>query len=165
MLKIILPQNVLEKDKYGALSSSQKGEYVHTLLKQVLELNPKGITVSGIDKATYLGKSTIWHHLELLASRAECLKVEMGDTAIYHSNVVLASLKELGTKDKYFNYSFHLVENFLGRFARVQAKQDDKSGNNIVVSGMLINPDSLGDFLNSLGKIKENHLNGDSKQD
>lgn len=69
MLKINLPQNMLEKEQYLALASAQKGEYIHKLLQDILELNPNGVTVSQIDKATYIGRSTIWHHLEVLASR------------------------------------------------------------------------------------------------
>ena len=86
MLKITLPPNILEKEQYLALSSSQKGEYIHNLLKEILELNTHGVTISQIDKSTYFGRSTIWHHLEILASRAECIKMERGDTEVFHSN-------------------------------------------------------------------------------
>jgi len=99
MLKTNLPQNILEKEEYLALSSSQKAEYISNLLKEILELNPEGVTVSQIDEVTYIGHSTIWHHLEILASRAICLRMDRGDTEVYHSNKVLAPLKELDIMD------------------------------------------------------------------
>ena len=163
MLKINLPQNTLEKEQYLVLSSSQKGEYIHNLLKEILDLNPSGITVSQIDKATYIGRATIWHHLEVLASRGDCLKMDRGDTEVYHSNKVIDPLKELDIEGEHYSYWFHLVENTYGKFVRIQAKQQDRSGNIISYSGVLINSSLVPDILNSLARIKEDHLNEEPK--
>ena len=89
VLKLNLPENILGKEQYVALSTYQKGEYVTNLLKQIIELNPQGVTISQIDKGVKLGHSTIWHHLEKLADSAFCLKMERGDTAVYNFNKVL----------------------------------------------------------------------------
>jgi len=134
----------------------QKGEYIHNLLKEILRLNPKGITVSQVDKSTYLGRSTIWHHLEILASRAECLKIQRGDIDIYHSNKVLESLKDFNINGIDFYYNFDLVENTFGKFLRLQMKQEGRTGSIVNDCGILINLKFFGDVLSSLNQIKEN---------
>ena len=145
------------------LSSSQKGEYIHNLLKEILRLNSNGITVSQINKATYIGRATIWHHLEVLASRGDCMKMNRGDTEVYHSNNVIAPLKELDIEGEYYTYWFHLVENTYGKFVRIQAKQQDRSGNIISYSGVLINSSLVPDIINLLAGIKGDHLNEEPK--
>src|SRR3989338_2545604 len=102
VLKLDLPQNILEKEQYSALSALQKGEYITNLLKQVLELNPNGVTISQVDKAIELGHSTIWHHLESLADCAYCLKMERGDTAVYNFNKVLHTLDDCNIQGKFY---------------------------------------------------------------
>ena len=159
MLKLNLPQNVLNKEQYSSLSSLQKGEYIHNLLKEILEINPGGITISQVDNITHLGRSTVWHHLEILAARADCLKVERGDTDVYHSNKVLASLKELDIQGNYYYYAFHVVENTYGKFVRIQTKQENRSGSLATHSGVIITHHLMSEILNSLAKIKEHHLN------
>ena len=59
MEKINLPENMLEREKYNMLSSQQKGEYITNLLKEILKLNPTGITVSNVKKNTYLSHSVV----------------------------------------------------------------------------------------------------------
>lgn len=159
MLTLVLPQNILAKEQYAALSSIQKGEYVINLLKQILELNPNGITISQVDKALKLGHSTIWHHLENLAARAECLKMERGDTAVYNHNKIIHTLDNCDIQGKFYFYDFDVVENMLGRFVRIQIKQENTSGNMIAHSGVIVRLAFFDEFLNSLHKIKELHMN------
>ena len=159
MLKLVLPQNILVKEQYAALSSIQKGEYMTNLLKQILELNPNGITISQVDKALKLGHSTIWHHLENLAARAECLKMERGDTAVYDYNKVIHTLDDCDIQGKFYFYDLDIVENSLGRFVRIQIKQENASGNMIAHSGVIVRLAFFDEFLNSLHKIKELHMN------
>ena len=164
MLKINLPQNMLEKEQYLALSSWQKGEYIHNLLKEILDLNPKGVTVSQIDKTIYIGRSTIWHHLEILASKGTCFKMDRGDTEVYYPNEVITALKELEVKGELYTYSFSLVKNQYGKFVNIQAKQEDRTGNLAAHSGVLLGSKFFVDIVNSLAKIKDNHLNEDKQK-
>ena len=163
MLKLNLPLNILDKETYSALPTHEKEEYIHNFLKQVLELNPNGITVPQIYNATYLGRSTVWHHLEMLASRAQCFKVERGDTAVYHSNNVLEDLRQLDIKGEFYLYCFNVVENIFGKFVRMQLKQDTKAGNPRTNCGIVISEKNFDEFLDRLQKIKKSHLNEKSK--
>ena len=165
VLKLVLPQNILAKEQYSALSTFQKGEYITNLLKQILELNPNGVTISQVDKAINLGHSTIWHHLEGLADRAVCLKMERGDTAVYNFNKSLDLLEDCDYQGKFHFFDFDLVENIFGKFVRVQIKQENESGNMVAHSGIIISTEFFNDFANSVIKIRDVHLNADKDKE
>lgn len=157
MPKIVLPQNMLSKEQYMALPALQKEEYIHSILKDILEHNPLGVTVSDIKKAAYFGHSTIWHHLEMLASKGECLRMERGDTDVYHLNKATKHFEELELKGTKLGaiYHFDLVENTYGKYIRVQRKIESRSEAHNTRSGIIIADNLLSDFINSLSKIKE----------
>ena len=165
VLKLDLPQNILIKEQYSALSSYQKGEYITNLLKQILELNPNGITISQVDKAIKLGHATIWHHLEALADRAFCLKMERGDTAVYNFNKILDELEDCHMQGKFYHYDFDLIENIFGKFVRMQTKQEGESGNLVVHSGIIIGTNSYDKVVDSLIKIRDVHLKADKNKE
>jgi hypothetical protein len=165
MLKLNLPEKILSKEEYTALSTFQKGEYVTNLLKQILELNTKGVTIGQIDKEKHLGHSTIWHHLERLADSAFCLKMERGDTAVYNHNTVLNTLDECDIQGKFYFYDFDIVENMFGKFVRIQTKQEDESGNLIAHSGVLLGINTFSKVVESITRIRDVHLNADKNKE
>ena len=163
MLKLNLPLNILDKETYSALPTHEKEEYIHNFLKQVLELNPNGITAPQIDNATYIGRSTVWHHLEILAARSQCFKVERGDTAVYHSNKVIEDLRQLDMQGDFYMYCFNVVENIFGKFVRLQLKQETRTGTSRTNCGIVISEKQFDEFLDRLQKIKHSHLNEGKK--
>ena len=165
VLKLNLPENILGKEQYVALSTYQKGEYVTNLLKQIIELNPQGVTISQIDKGVKLGHSTIWHHLEKLADSAFCLKMERGDTAVYNFNKVLDELEDCSIQGKFYFYDFSIVENMFGKFVRMQIKQESQSGDLITHSGVIIGTNSYDKVAESIIKIRDVHLNADKTKE
>ena len=165
MLKVNLPQNILSKEQYSALSTYQKGEYSTNLLKQILELNPNGVTISQIDKALKLGHSTIWHHLEKLADSAFCLKMERGDTSVYNYNKVLNTVDNCDIQGKFYFYDFDLIENIFGKFVRIQIKQEDESDALVAHSGVLIGTRTFNQVIESLIKIRDVHLNEEKNKE
>src|SRR3989338_8151147 len=158
MLKLTLPQNVLNKEQYSALPATQKGEYLHNLMMQILELNPNGVTISQVDKAVKLGHSTIWHHLENLAVRAYCFKVERGDTAVYNFNKIINTLEKCDCQDKFHFFDFDIVENLFGKFVRVQIKQENLSGNSVAHGGLIISTNFFPEVVQVLNDIENNHI-------
>jgi len=157
MPNLNLPTNMLSKEQYSALPSLQKEEYIHNLLKEILQLNPSGVTVSDIKKNTYFGHSTIWHHLELLNAKGECLKLEHGDTDVFHLNKAIRHFEELELKGTKLGalYHFDLVENTYGKYLRIQRKRESRTQANITRQGVIIEDDLLDDLINALNKIKE----------
>ena len=148
---------MLEKEQFLALSALQKEEYIHNILKEILRINPLGVTVSQIAKSTYFGRSTIWHHIELLAAKGECLRLERGDTDVYHSNEVEKPLKELNVKGGKLGsyYTFDLVKNTYGEYIRIQRRRESRTEASRIRQGIIIPYTSFDDFLNALNKIKE----------
>jgi len=165
VLKLNLPENILSKEQYSALSTYQKGEYITNLLKQIIELNPQGVTISQIDKGINLGHSTIWHHLEKLADSAYCLKMERGDTAVYNFNKVLDELEDCHIQGEFYHYDFDLIENIFGKFVRIQIKQESQSGDLITHSGVIIGTNSYDKVVDSIVKIRDVHLNADKTKE
>src|SRR3989338_8013643 len=133
VLKLNLPENILGKEQYVALSTYQKGEYVTNLLKQIIELNPQGVTISQIDKGINLGHSTIWHHLD--------------------------ELEDCHIQGEFYHYDFDLIENIFGKFVRIQIKQESQSGDLITHSGVIIGTNSYDKVSESIIKIIDVHFN------
>ena len=157
MQNIILPQNILEKEQYQALPSLQKEEYIDNILKEILRLNAIGVTVSQIDKSIYFGRSTIWHHIELLAAKGECLRIEAGDVDLYHLNEVIKPLKELELEGGKLgaHYTFDLVRNMYGDYVRIQRKRESRTKATHTRQGVIIPYALFNNFLDTLNTIKE----------
>lgn len=160
---ITIPQNFLEKEAYSLLPAQQKEEYTHNILKEFLKLNPIGLTISDIKKNFYLSHSVIWHHLEILSSRGECLRIERGDTDVYHLNKVIDTLKEFDIQDAseyHFSYNFDFVENPFGRFLRIQRLRESRSEAHTTRAGIIIPNNLVGTIADTIAKIKKSHLKG-----
>ena len=157
MQNIILPQNMLEKEQYLALPSLQKEEYINSILKEILRLNTTGVTASNITKVTYFGRSTVWHHMELLAAKGECLRLEVGDTDLYHLNEVIKPLKELQLKGGKLGsfYTFDLVKNIYGEYVRIQRRRESRTKATHTRQGVIIPYALFNNFLDTLNTIKE----------
>lgn len=165
--KVNVPENMLEKSQYSSLPSLQKEEYTQNLLKEFLRLNLMGLTASDIIKNSHLSHSVIWHHLEILASRGECLKIERGDTDVYHLNKIMDNLKESDImddhSDHHFSYNFDIIENPFGKFLRIQRIRESRSLAHTIRSGVIIPSYLIDTVINTIAKIKENHLNEDKQ--
>lgn len=148
---------MLEKERYLALPSLQKEEYITNILKEILKHNPVGVTVSDIQKATYLSRSTVWHHIELLNAIGECIRLERGDTDVYHSNKVIASFNEFQLKGTKLDsvYDFELVENTFGKYVRLQRKRASRSEAHYTGSGIILPSELIEDVIKALNKIKD----------
>ena len=148
---------MLVKEQYLALPSLQKEEYINNVLKEILMLNKTGVTASDITKATYFGRSTIWHHMELLTAKGECLRLEVGDTYLYHLNEVVKPLKELELKGSMLGsyYHFDLVRNLYGDYVRIQRKRKSRTKATHTRQGVIIPYASFNSFLDTLNTIKE----------
>ena len=162
MKKINLPENILTKDNYNMLHSLQKGEFIHNVLKQILHLNPLGVTISDITKNTYFSRGIVWHHLEMLSSKGECLRIERGDIDVYHLNAVINSLEEFDILDDnseyHFSYNFDLVENPFGKFLRVQRLRGSRSDAHKIRAGVIIPYHLVNKIAEVISKIRNDHI-------
>ena len=148
---LTLPQDMLQKESFKTLPAKEKEEYLSNLLKKLLELNPEGITTSQIKEATGFTYSTIWHHLEMLNSTAQCHKVSKGNLDVYHS---VGKISHLNDFDKgKAQYSVSTVENTQGRFVCVHEKRENRAGNQAVCSGVSIPVELVDNFISILSGI------------
>lgn len=151
MAALTLPQDMLQKESFKTLPAKEKEEYVSNLLLKIFQLNPDGITISQIKEATGLTYSTLWHHLELLSCTAQCQKASRGNLDIYHP---IGSMKHLNDFDKgKAKYSISIVKNSQGRFICIHEKQENRSGNQSVCSGVSIPVELVDNFISILSGI------------
>jgi len=157
--KINMPDSILEKEEYSLLAPLQKEEYMHNILKEMLRLNPIGLTISDIKKNTYFSHSVVWHHLEILASRGECLRIERSDTDVYHLNKIIDKLEEFDIFDdkssSHFGFNFDLIENPFGNFLRIQRLRESRTEANTIHAGVIVPIYLIDGLIDRLKKIKE----------
>lgn len=153
MAKINLPPEILQKEAFRAFPAKEKEEYLSNLLIKILQLNPDGITISQIKESTGLTYSTIWHHLEILSCTAQSNKISRGNLDIYYPTGKISHLNEYA-KGK-VRYSISLIEGSEGHFVCIHEKRENRSGNHIVCSGILIPSELVGDIVEAISKHKK----------
>ena len=152
MAKINLPEKVLQREAFKALPAKEKEEYLRNLLSKILELNPKGITISQIKEATGFTYSTIWHHLEVLSCTAQAHKVSIGNLDVFHPNVITSHLNDYN-KGKSL-YAVSAVENSEGKFVCIHEKRENSLGSYTVVRGIALPVELIDDFIKTLSNAK-----------
>lgn len=156
MTSINLPKYILDSNKIRKLTPSEKSEYTLSLIKQIVELNPHGVTVTLIAKATDLSRNVISKHLEKMIATNESYYVKLGQSKIYYPNSramhpILPS-RELRIGDRIYNA--FLVDNPFGKFVYLQEKkQEDYSTE--VIGGILIPINGIKDFMEFVETVKK----------
>ena len=153
MAKINIPADLLQKQALKSLPAKEKEEYMNNILKKILELNPEGVTTSQLKEAIGLTPSTIWHHLEILKSSAQCRKISHGNTDTYYSYGKEVQLKDID-KGK-ARYTICTVENDEGKFVCIYDKRKNRLDSYSIVRGVDIPFELLDEFIETLGKIKK----------
>lgn len=88
---IKIPSDLLLKEKYGSMNSIDKERYVYKTLKKILELNPNGVMISTVVKATGITHSTVWHHLYYRQKYYWLVMMQIIDGKKHHKNHVFYS--------------------------------------------------------------------------
>lgn len=154
MVKINLPKEILGKEVFKTLPAKEKEEYMHNLLKSILELNTNGITISQIRESTGLTYSSIWHHLEVLNCVAQCRKISRGNIDVYYPIGKVSYLNEYSI-NKEVQYIINKVENDEGGFICIYEKRQSRLGSYTVCKGISIPLKLVNDVINDLEKIKK----------
>ena len=152
-MTINIPKDMLPKEAFKILPAKEKEEYLSNLLKQILDLNSDGITISQIKEATGLTYFTIWHHLEILSCTAQARKISRGNLDVYYSPGREEHLNEF-QKGK-AKYLISRVKHNEGNFVCIHEKTENRSGNHTVCSGIAIPVELIDSFIETLRKAKE----------
>ena len=67
------------------------------------------LSIHFLSKNTYFSRGIVWHHLEMLSSKGECLRIERGDIDVYHLNEVINPLEEFDVLDNNSDIIFHIT--------------------------------------------------------
>lgn len=152
MANINLPKEILEKAALKSLPAKQKEEYYNNLVKRILEMNPEGISISQIKDSVNMPASTIWHHLEILKSTAQCRKISHGNLDMYHPIGNKSHVKEFNMNKVI--YSLDTIENSEGNFACLQELRENRLGTNIILRGLCIPFELIDELTSTLKKVK-----------
>jgi len=137
--EIKLPIDILPKEKFDVLPSTEKERYIRNVLKSILSSNQNGVTAPQLAEATKISRVTIWRHLEEMTITREAYKLEYGHTSIYYANGRM--LHHLFKEDLRMGaniYAFILLKNNLGDFVYLQEKHINRLGIPEISGGLLI---------------------------
>ena len=127
-MKITIPNITLD---IRGLPSHKKEQYARKIIKEVVEMNPHGVTLKGLEKALPLDYRTIEKHLFALIFTNEVYTEKIGATILYLSNI--AGMRE-GTKEAISfggrEYDISVIENREGEFVMIRQREkgDTKGG-------------------------------------
>ena len=157
MAKIDLPKDMLEIAALKSLPPKEKEEYINNLLKQILDINTGGVTISQIKEATGMPSSTIWHHLEILKSVALSRKISHGNSDIYYAYGKEQNLNDY--EKGMARYSISTLENEEGKFVCIRDKRKNRLDSYIIVRGVAIPLELIDNFIQALTEINNSIKN------
>lgn len=149
-LELKIPE-ILPREEVLCLRPTDRDSYVQELIKEILKLNPQGITISEVSKRTGLNRNTIAKHLKRLVAIREAYALTRGNLAIYYKNgrVLHAMSSEHGfANDRFF--TFYRLENDEGKFIYIQEKEMDEFRAIRVKGGIMIKDEDFLEFMKVL---------------
>lgn len=142
----------LDKKKYSRMTPQDQEEYVGKKIKQILHLNPDGITVPEICETTPFSRPTIIKHLERLNASREAYKIKRRRLTLYYPNgriVHPEAMIKVETENGGILRGTFLNNNF-GKFIYLE----DINDQNISGGGMLISLKNFESFKDLIQKIE-----------
>lgn len=144
MEPINFPQ-IMDKKKYLGLSPQDQEGYIAKKIKEILEINPNGVTIPDIVEKTPFTRPTVIKHLEKMVSSREAYKIKVRNFAIYYHNGQVVhpelTIKKETLDGTTFRGSF--LNNNFGKFVYVE----DLKGSGVSGGSILIKRESMEDFL------------------
>jgi hypothetical protein len=160
-MQIRFPEKILSREEIKALSPAERDAYIQSVILDILNMNPHGITVFQISSVVPFSRPTIAKHLDILVAIGEAYKIERGNLSIYYKNgkiVHEVDVQSTVISDKI--YTFYKLENAEGRFLYIQEKELDEFRAPRVKGGIMINEKDVPRFLLELEKfVKEGNNN------
>lgn len=136
MSQAIVFPNLLTPNEYEKLPASEKETYVKEILRQTLQLNPSGLTVTQLKQKLSFDRRIIEKHLSIMEFTNEIYSFKLGNNKLYIPNHKAlheaTSYSERLGKHEYRVYTLH---NKLGDFAIIQQKDLEK--NSVDITGGL----------------------------
>jgi hypothetical protein len=165
MWDLKLPKNMFTLEEYMKLSPKKREAFVHNTVKEIVEMNENGISISDIGGATkFFSRKAIEKHLETLVATNEVYTKLIGKTIAYYPNgrLVHGKLQRDMKLDESNVLKFQIVDNPFGEFLFFHQIARTELGE-LVKGGLLIPRNKikeLKDFIDSIEKEIEELENG-----
>lgn len=157
MMEIKIPE-ILEKKEYLKLPPNERERYVREILRQVVAMNPLGVTVSVLKDELPFNSRTLEKHLSVLTFTNEIYTVKIGPNSLYlpnHKALHHESRELINLKNR--EYIVYAVNNRLGEFVLIQEKKPSHSNRMDVGGGILIPKESFKEFIDFLVKWSDEY--------
>src|SRR6266704_5015186 len=126
--KLVVPK-VLRREDFLRLPPHERERYVRQIIRDPLNLNTQGVTVTDLARFLPFGPRTIEKHLSILSYTNEIYSVFIGPTAVYHPNSkVMHPLMEKSLKIADREFTLFTLENRFGRFVLIQEHKGRQLG-------------------------------------
>ena len=142
--------HLLRQHEYKKLSSNDKATHIKEILRQMLKLNPDGLTVTQLKQSLTFDRRIIEKHLDVMEYTNEIYVVPLGLNKLYIPNhkamhEAVSYSERLGANE----YQVYILHNKLGDFAAIQ-QTDLKRGVRDVTGSVQIPLEDYDKFVNYL---------------
>jgi len=142
---------MLSREEVLSLRPKDRDSYAEKIIKELLRVNTKGITISEIEMVTGLNRNTITKHLKRLVAIREAFVQKRGNLSIFYNNgEIILKQDILSNIVRNTSYTFHRIINDEGKYIYIQEKNADFYGNVKVSGGIMIRDEDFLTFLNEL---------------
>jgi len=141
----------LSKKEYLELPPHERGQYLRQIIKETLERNEQGVSVSDLEENLPFDRRAIQKHLEVLTHTNVAYTSKVGPTRLYHPNeraVHTGFEEEFQLSGR--EYGVYAIDNRLGEFILIQ---ETKNGD--VEGGILIPKSGFSEFVDMLAEVRE----------
>jgi len=138
MVTIQIPK-VLPFKEVITMRPQDREHYIDKIILSILEMNPRGVTISEIVRKTSFYRDTVSKHLERLVATREAYSIVRGNITVYYKNgqvVHATDVKDATSPNR--TYTFYKLQNEDGEFVYIQEKELDEFRAVKVKGGIMI---------------------------
>jgi predicted transcriptional regulator len=150
MVTIQIPK-VLPFKEVITMRPQDREHYIDKIILNILEMNPRGVTVSEIVRKTSFYRDTVAKHLERLVATREAYSIVRGNVTVYYKNgQVVHAIDVKDATSPHRTYTFYKLQNEDGKFVYVQEKELDEFRAVTVKGGIMIDARYAMEFIREL---------------
>jgi hypothetical protein len=124
--------HLLSSSEYQKLSPSDKETYIKEILRQTLQKNQQGVTVSQLNQELPFDRRIMEKHLEVMKFTNELYTVKLGSNILYIPNhKAMHEASSHFVKLGHHEYQVYTLRNRLGNFAIIQQRKVSKNSQEI----------------------------------
>lgn len=143
---------MLSKQEYQKMPSSEKETHIKEILRQTLELNSSGVTITQLKQELPFDRRIIEKHLDVMEYTNEIYSFKLGSNKLYIPNhKAMHEATSYSERLNDYEYQVYTLNNKLGAFAVIQQK-DLKRNSQDVIGGLQIPLEQFEKFVKYLSR-------------